>query len=92
MPLQLIVPDGGEGSGRRVAQSQPLPGGPGRQAYIHTPPEFLAALEEFCAWPVGQPFTLSELPARHDFLRACVARALLGLGVIVPLPPVSQGA
>ena len=91
VPLQLIKPDGEVGD-KRVAQATPLPGGPGRHAYIHAPPEMLKPLTAFCQWEVGTVFALSELPARHDFLRACVARALLGLGVIVPLPPVSQGA
>ena len=42
----------------------------------------LLPLEAFAALPVGQGFELRELAARHDFLRACCARSLLGLGVV----------
>ena len=81
VPLKLIKPDANAGD-RRVAQAMPLPGGPGRHAYIHTAAELLPPLEAFAAWPVGSAFRLSQLPARHDFMRACCARALLGLGVL----------
>ena len=59
-------------------------GGPGRLAYIHTAAELLRPMEAFAAWPLGHEFRVGELPARHDFLRACAARALLGLGVLEP--------
>ena len=44
VPLQMIRPSG-ELGGRRVAQASPLPGGPGRHKYIHTPSELLVPLE-----------------------------------------------
>ena len=84
VPLQLIKPHADAGDAR-VAQSMPEPGGPGRKAYIHTPPEFLRPLETFAALPVGASFRLRELDARHEFMQACAMRALLGLGVAIPL-------
>ena len=87
VPLELINPsareEGAAGDdGRRVAQSTPLPGGPGRLAYIHTAPALLEPLTAFAAWPLGREFALAELPARDPFLGACAARALLGLDVL----------
>eukprot|EP00900_Chrysochromulina_parva_P014365 jgi/Chrpa1/2292/Chrysochromulina_OHIO_Genome00011864-RA len=52
---------------RRIAQSVPMPGGPGMLTYMHAP----AGL-----------FALSELAARDDLLRVCAARSLFGLGVV----------
>ena len=85
VPLQMIRPSG-ELGGRRVAQASPLPGGPGRHKYIHTPSELLVPLEAFAAMPLGCEFAVGELPARHSFLRACAGRSLLGLGVAALLP------
>ena len=81
VPLVLIQP-GDEQGLRRVAQATPQKGGPGRHTYAHTPAELFMPLDAFCAWPLGCEFELSELPARHDFLRACCARVLLQLGVV----------
>lgn len=74
---------------RRVAQSVPLPGASMRPAFIHTPPELHKPLAAFEAWPVGTVFALEELPARDDFLRACAARSLCGLGVAQLVAPSS---
>ena len=51
-------------------------------AYAFAPPELHAAAREFGAWAVGREFALAELPARHAFLRACVARILLRLEAV----------
>ena len=51
-------------------------------AYAFAPPELHAAAREFGAWAVGREFALGELPARHAFLRACVARILLRLEAV----------
>ena len=83
MPLQMITPNG-DPRARKVAQATPLPGGPGKHKYIHTPSELLQALEEVAAMELNAEFEVRSLPARHSFMQACAARALMGLGVVVP--------
>ena len=82
LPLVLLAGTAERLFFTRVAQSTPLPGGPGRLAYIHTAPALLEPLTAFAAWPLGREFALAELPARDPFLGACAARALLGLDVL----------
>ena len=83
VPLQLLTPEPEwpVHDLRRVAQAMPLPGGPGRVTYIHTPPGLFEPLEAFAAMPIGRSFALAELPASDDLLRACAARSLFALGV-----------
>jgi hypothetical protein len=81
--LELIRPESDRpDDGKRVAQAHPEPSGPGRLAYIHTPPALLRPMKAFEGWPVGHTFELRELPARDAFLRACAARALMGIDVL----------
>ena len=81
--LELIRPGSDRpDDGKRVAQAHPEPSGPGRLAYIHTPPALLRPMKAFEGWPVGHTFELRELPARDAFLRACAARALMGIDVL----------
>ncbi len=82
--FELIRPDPDRpDDGRRVAQAQPEPGGPGRLAYIHTASALLRPLQAVESWALRHTFELCELPARDAFLRACAARALLGLEVLI---------
>ena len=85
VPLELIKPEGERGDWR-VAQATPLPGGPGRLAYIHMAPELLNAFEAFAAWPLGHEYCLADLPVPHTFIAVCATRALLGLDVLEILP------
>mmetsp|Transcript_39793 Transcript_39793/g.79545 ORF Transcript_39793/g.79545 Transcript_39793/m.79545 type:complete len:235 (-) Transcript_39793:128-832(-) len=80
--MRLPAPDWPADDLRRVAQARPTAGGPGRLAYVHTPPELLRPLEAFAEWPVGFVFSIEQLPARNCFLQACAARSLLSLGVV----------
>ena len=68
---------------RRIAQAMPVAGGPGRQAFFHAPAEMYTPLAAFAAWPLEHVFSLEQLPARDAFTRACVARSLFGLGVVM---------
>jgi len=84
VPIELFTPepDWPAEDHRRVVQTRPKPGGPGRLGYIHAPGELLTPLEAFAAWHVGFAFSMDELPARNSFLRACAVRSLLSLGVV----------
>ena len=98
VPLRLIQADGdaaggsGSGSGRCVAQASPPSGGGGVPRYIHVPLALLKPLEAVEAMPLGAEFAVGDLPARHAFLQACTARALIGLEVVTIVPCSTENA